>query len=63
MVPATHPVGYVSNKYARVVTVVDAERMETVGSIQLPEAAWGGQGIYVLPDNEYRQARRWRGAR
>jgi len=47
--------GYFSNKYARVVGVVDAERQETVGYIPLPETAWGGNGIYCLPDNEYNQ--------
>jgi len=45
--------GYFSNKYARVVGVIDAELQETVGFIPLAETAWGGNGIYCLPDNEY----------
>ncbi|WP_194757239.1 hypothetical protein [Aliidiomarina indica] len=45
--------GYVSNKYARTVTVIDPKNLATVGNIALPESAWGGQGIHCFPDNIY----------
>jgi YVTN family beta-propeller protein len=46
--------GYFSNKFARVMGVVDVEKKELVGYVKLPETAWGGNGILVLP-NSYDQ--------
>lgn len=42
--------GYFSNKFARVVGVIDADTLETVGYIRLSETAWGGNGILTLPN-------------
>ena len=43
--------GYVSNKYARVVSVIDVDELETLGHIRLHDAAWGGNGILTIPNN------------
>ena len=42
--------GYVSNKYARVVTVIDVDNLETLGHIPLRDSSWGGNGILTLPN-------------
>jgi len=42
--------GYFSNKFARVMGIVDVERQELVGYVKLPDTAWGGNGILVLPN-------------
>lgn len=42
--------GYFSNKFARVVGVVDLDTLETVGYIELGEGQWGGNGILTLPN-------------
>ncbi len=46
--------GYFSNKFARVMGIVDMEKMETVGYVKLGDGAWGGNGILALP-NAYDQ--------
>jgi DNA-binding beta-propeller fold protein YncE/plastocyanin len=43
--------GYFSNKFARVMGIVDVEKQELAGYVKLPEAAWGGNGILVLPNS------------
>jgi len=42
--------GYFSAKFARVMGIVDVEKLETVGYVKLRETAWGGNGILVLPN-------------
>lgn len=42
--------GYFSSKFARVMGIVDADALETVGYVRLPETAWGGNGILSLPN-------------
>jgi YVTN family beta-propeller protein len=42
--------GYFSNKFARVVGVIDPQKLETVGYIKLSDTAWGGNGILALPN-------------
>ncbi len=42
--------GYFSNKFARVMGIVDVEKMETVGYVKLGKGAWGGNGILALPN-------------
>ena len=42
--------GYFSNKFARVMGIVDVERQELAGYVKLPDTAWGGNGILVLPN-------------
>ncbi len=43
--------GYVSNKYARVISVIDVDELETLGHIRLHDGAWGGNGILTIPNN------------
>lgn len=43
--------GYFSAKFARVMGVVDVEHQELAGYVKLPDTAWGGNGILVLPNS------------
>jgi len=43
--------GYFSNKFARVMGIVDVERQELAGYVKLPDTAWGGNGILALPNS------------
>ncbi len=43
---------YVSHRFARVISVIDMDTFALVGQIPLPEDAWGGSGIVVVPNGE-----------
>lgn len=43
--------GYVSNKLARAISVIDVDEQETLGHIKLHKEGWGGNGILTLPNS------------